>query len=283
MLRSAQKFSRSAVRKQDSFKPELSVAQDANSENFHASPQFLIFSMSGHSKWATIKRQKSVNDQKRGQSFTKLANAITIAVKEGGGIADPQANFKLRLAIEKAREINMPKENIERAISRAMGKQSDELSQLTYEGFGPSGVAFIVEAVTDNPNRTTPQVKSMFEKYGGSMAQKGAVSYLFTTVGKIVLAKNGRSPDEIFLLAAESGAEDVLEEEDWVVVFTKPEMLGAVKESLQKKGLLLENAGLVRKPLTTVPIGDEFAEKIMDLSQKLEALDDVQNVYTNAG
>src|SRR3990167_6843005 len=165
--------------------------------------------MSGHSKWSTIKRQKGAADIKRGATFTKIANAITIAVKQGGGIGDADQNPKLRLAIEAARSANMPKENIERAIQRAKNKGEGELQELMYEGFAPGGVSVLVEAATDNPNRTTSEVKSLFNKSGARFAEPGAVAYMFSQVGEISVSKNGKSIDDIFTVALDAGAEDI--------------------------------------------------------------------------
>jgi len=164
--------------------------------------------MSGHSKWATIKRQKGAADIKRGQTFTKIANAITIAVAESGGVADPESNFRLRLTIEKAREANMPKENIQRAIARALGGGERGVEEVVYEGFA-KGVSVIVEAATDNPQRTTSEIKNIFESEGASFGQPGAVAYQFTNKGRIIIKKDGKSYSEIFDLAAENGVEDM--------------------------------------------------------------------------
>src|SRR3989344_2389131 len=165
--------------------------------------------MSGHSKWSTIKRQKGLNDAKRGQAFTKLGMTITIATREGGG-GDPSSNFKLRLAIDQARAVNMPKENIQRAVDRGLGKGgAAALESVVYEGYGPNKVALIVEAATDNKNRTTPQVRGTIEKGGGTFASPGAVSWAFADMGMITLPKDGKTLDEIFDIAVESGAEDV--------------------------------------------------------------------------
>src|SRR5579883_2068871 len=170
--------------------------------------------MSGHSKWATIKRQKGANDAKRGVLFTKLSNAISVAVRQGGGVADPTQNFRLRLAVDAARNANMPKENIERAISRASGKDAKAFEEVVYEGFGPGGISVIIEAATDNKNRTTPEVKSIMEKNGGTMGQMGSVAYQFQLIGRITLQKGEKSLDDIFMEAAELGAQDVEEGED---------------------------------------------------------------------
>lgn len=239
--------------------------------------------MSGHSKWAQIKRQKGAADIKRGQMFTKLANAIIIAVRQGGGITEPEANFKLRLAVDRARSFNMPKENIERAISKARGKlEGVELGEVTYEGFAPGGVAVIVEAVTDNKQRTAAEIKNMFEKRGGTLGTPGAVSYQFKQEGLITVKKNGKSLDDIFLIAADAGAEDVEDADDTVFVYTQSQELRNVKEELLKKGFTVIDAELTRKPLNTVSITDRAtAEKTLSFMEKIEELDDVQKVYSN--
>lgn len=243
--------------------------------------------MSGHSKWAQIKRQKGVADIKRGQAFTKVAKGITIAVKQGGGVSDPSQNFRLRLAIEKARAINMPKENIERAIERGMGKSGGMgLEESVYEGFGPQGVAVIVEAATDNKQRTTPEIKSVFEKNGGTLATPGAVSYQFEQKGLITVKKGtppaGRSLDDIFLISADAGAEDIEEAGDEVLIYTKPDQIALVKDILVKNNLAVKDLELIRKPKTTISITDrENADKMLALVEKLEELEDVQKVYAN--
>lgn len=240
--------------------------------------------MSGHSKWAQIKRQKGVADIKRGQAFTKLANAIIIAVRDGGGITNPEQNFKLRLAIEKARASNMPKDNIERAIDKGAGKgeNADNLQQVVYEGFFGGNVAVIVEAVTDNRQRTTSEIKNIFDKSGASMGVPGAVSYLFETKGIIVVTKNGsKSTDELFLLAADSGAEDVEEGSDEYIIYTKPDELSKVKETLSS-AIPVASAELIKKPVVFQTIkNDDMAEKLFTFLEKLESLDDVQKVYSN--
>jgi len=238
--------------------------------------------MSGHSKWAQIKRQKGVADIKRGQTFTKLANAVTIAVRQGGGIADPESNFRLRLAIEKAHQANMPKENIERAVKRAQGKEGGELEEVIYEGYGPGKVAIVVEAATDNKQRTTAEIRNIFEKGGGILGGKGSVAYLFDAVGQISLKKEGKSPDEIMLAAIDLGAQDVEETPDSVEVYTKPEGLNQVKEKLVGQSFKVVSAELEMRPKTTVVISDPgMAQKILEFVEKLEGLDDVQKVYAN--
>lgn len=238
--------------------------------------------MSGHSKWAQIKRQKGVADIKKGQVFTKLANAITIAVRDSGGIGDPEKNFKLRLIIEKSRAVNMPKENIERAIEKGQGKgKGEELAEVVYEGFGPQGVSIIVEATTDNKLRTNSEVKNVLDKNGGHLGSQGSVSYQFEKKGQITVNKNGKTLDEIFFQAADAGAEDVEEIGDQVLIYTKPEELSMVKQKLTGQ-LSVTDAEITRKPFVVVSISDKSAaQKILSLMEKLEALDDVQKVYAN--
>lgn len=239
--------------------------------------------MSGHSKWATIKRAKGAADAKRGLVFTKLSNAITIAVRAGGGIADPAQNFKLRLVVEAARAANMPKENIERAINRAAVKGEGVLEEVTYEGFAPLGVAIIVEAATDNPQRTSAEIKNIFNKSNASFGQPGSVSYLFKQVGKIIVVKEGKAFDDIFALAVESGAEDIEEGvEDRCIIYTDPSSLSKVKDTLLGIGLKVEDVGLVRKPINALPVSDPAKkQQILDFMHKLEEMDDVQKVYSN--
>lgn len=237
--------------------------------------------MSGHSKWAQIKRQKGLVDIKRGQAFTKVANAITIAVREGGGISDPNKNVRLRLAIEKARAINMPKSNIERSISRASGKQAGEIEEVVYEGFGPRGVGLIITAATDNRQRTGSDVKNVLEKGGGSLATRGAVSYQFQTKGLITVAKKERLLDEVFTICVDAGAEDIEEAGDEVLVYTKPEELARVRDAIVRS-LSVVDAQLIRQPLVTVSIASkEDAGKVLTLIEKLEVMDDVQKVFAN--
>lgn len=238
--------------------------------------------MSGHSKWATIKRQKGKNDAKRGVVFTKLSKAVTIAVQQGGGVGDPNQNFRLRLAVDAARAANMPKENIERAIERAAGKQGQALEEVVYEGFAPGGVTIIVEAATDNKNRTTGEVQNVFNKNGGNMGQPGSVSYQYTQMGQIVVEKNGQTTDEIFLDAADAGAEDIEEINDTeVYVYTHPTVLGKVRDNLQAKGYAVSEMEIIRKPNLSTELDDEAAQKVMDFIEKLEDLDDIQKVYSN--
>ncbi len=237
--------------------------------------------MSGHSKWSTIKRQKGVADAKRGATFTKISNAITIAVKQGAGVSDPDQNPRLRLAIELARTNNMPKENIERAIAKASAKGAGELTEVTYEGFAPGGVSVMVEAVTDNTNRTTPLVKSLFNKYGASFGGQGSVAYQFEQTGEITVNKNGKSIDDIFLSAAELGANDVEDGEEEAIVYTSVADLNMVKEGLKSGGFEVAEAQISRKPTNTVNVDGEMKEKILGFLSTLEDMDDVQKVYSN--
>lgn len=239
--------------------------------------------MSGHSKWAQIKRSKGVKDVKRGLTFTKLGNAISIAVRQGGGVGDPDQNFRLRLAVEAARAANMPKENIARAIDRAVGKSAAALEETVYEGFAPSGVSILVEAATDNKNRTTGEVQNVFNKNGGTMGQPGSVAYQFKQIGRIVVGMKGKSLDDILLIAADAGAEDVQAgEEDQAIVYTAPGDLNAVRVQLTKEGIKVSEMELMRMPTMPIAIEDEETlTKVAQLIDKLEELDDVHKVYTN--
>ena len=223
-----------------------------------------------------------MNDKKRGVTFTKLSNAISLAVKEGGGISDPDQNFRLRLSIDGARASNMPKENIERAIKRALGKDATHFVEVIYEGFAPGGVAIMVEAATDNTMRTTPEVKSIFNKAGASFGQPGSVAYQFKQVGRIIVLKNGKTLDEIFAVAADCGAEDIEEVGEEVFIYTKVSDLAKVSQSLSLADFSISEAGLVREPVVTVEITDKEALlKLEHFVNALEELDDVQKVYTN--
>jgi len=237
--------------------------------------------MSGHSKWSTIKRQKGANDAKRGALFTKLSKAVTIAVIAGGGVADPAQNFRLRLAVEAARAGNMPKENIERAIEKAAGKSGASLEEVLYEGFGPGGVGIIVEAATDNKNRTTSEVQNAFNKNGGNMGAMGSVSYQFKKMGQLVVEKKSLSFDDLFLEAADAGAEDVEDAETQAYVYTQPGDLAKVRDTLSSKGIVVKEMELVWKPTMTSEVDDATGEKVMNILEKLEDLDDVQKTYSN--
>ena len=238
--------------------------------------------MSGHSKWSTIKRKKGVADAKRGQVFTKLANAVTIAVREGGG-GDQSSNFKLRLAIDQAKSANMPKDNIERAIDRGLGQGAGgQIESVAYEGYGPGKIAFIAQVTTDNRNRASSQLKGVVERTGGHFASLGAVSWMFEDTGLIVVGKGAKTADEIFEIAADSGAQDIEDVDDAVEIYTKPNELDKVRVALSEAGLNIQSAELYKKPTQTVKIKDvETAGKVLAFIEKLEDLDAVQKVYSN--
>jgi len=241
-----------------------------------------IFTMSGHSKWSTIKRQKGALDVKRGKTFTKIANSITIAVKQGGGTSDPTQNPKLRLAVDMAKNANMPKANIQRAIERANTKGDGSLSEVLYEGFGPGGVSIIVEAATDNSNRTTAEVKSIFNKNNARFSQPGSSVHLFDQTGEIIINKNGKSIDDIFLIAADFGAEDVKEEGSLAFIYTNLNELEKIKANLEKSGFRVESADIIRIPKLKVEVSSDVREKLTNFIEDLEELDDVQKVFINA-
>jgi YebC/PmpR family DNA-binding regulatory protein len=233
--------------------------------------------MSGHSKWSTIKRQKGAKDAARGAIFTKLGNAIAIAARGGG---DPDMNFALRLAVDRAKAANMPLANIQRSIDRGSGKLGGEqIQEVMYEGYGPGGVAILVECATDNINRTYPEVRLAFSKHGGNIAEKGAVAFQFERKGMARIAGSG---DEILMQAIDAGAEDVQEEGEESVIYTDPKELAAVRKNLQEAGLKVEDAELTWVPRSTVAVNDkETAGKIMRLMDALDDLDDVSATHTN--
>jgi YebC/PmpR family DNA-binding regulatory protein len=238
--------------------------------------------VSGHSKWSSIKHKKGAADAKRGQLFSKLARAIIVAAREGG--PDPDANLSLQNAIEKAREASMPKDNIERAISRGSGASADgeAYEQVTYEGYGPGGVAVLVEALTDNRNRTASDVRHVFSKNDGNLGGSGAVAWQFERKGVILLDASGIDEDELTLAAAGAGAEDVAQDGSTLQVTTAPEDLSTVRAALASGGLSFDSAELTMVPKTTVQVEDEAtAKKLVRLMDALEELDDVQGVYAN--
>lgn len=239
--------------------------------------------MSGHSKWAQIKRQKGYEDVKRGAQFTKLGSAITIAVREGGGISDPESNFKLRLAIERARGANMPKENIERAIKKGGGGgEGASLFEVVYEGFVPGGVAVIIEAVTDNKQRTVAEVKNTLEKNGGTLGAQGSVAYLFVRNGELKIKKNGKILDSILQDVLIDGVDDVEEEGDSVYIYTTVVDFQNIKKNLETKGYLIEDVSIIYRPKSLILISDKnLQERIISILEKLEGLDSVQAVYSN--
>lgn len=232
--------------------------------------------MSGHSKWSTIKREKGAKDAARGALFTKLGSAIAIAARAG---TDPEMNFALRLAVDKAKTSNMPMANIQRSIDRAKDKDAAQLQEVIYEGYGPGGVAIVVEAATDNTNRTYPEVRLAFSKHGGNIAEKGAVAFQFDRKGAIRVKAKG---DELLLIAIDAGAEDVQEEDAESVVYTAPNELAKVRDALRDAGLELTEADLTYVPNTTIEITDkDTAGKIMRLMDALDDIDDVTNTHVN--
>ena len=238
--------------------------------------------MSGHSKWSSIKHKKGAADAKRGKLFSKLSRALIVAAREGG--ADPAANLALANAIEKARSYSMPKDNIERAIARGSGADSDAetFEQVVYEGYGPNGVAVIVEALTDNRNRTAADVRAAFSKHDGNLGSSGAVAWLFERRGLILVDADRADEDELTLAAAEGGAEDVEQDGSSFHVTCAPEELTAVREAIEQAGIEVESAELTMVPKTTVSLDDESAaKKTLRLIDTLEENDDVQEVYAN--
>ena len=236
--------------------------------------------MSGHSKWSTIKRKKGAEDAKRGKIFTRIAREITIAAREGGG--DPGTNPALRLAIDKARAANMPKDNIERAIKRGTGElEGGQLEEVCYEGYAPHGVALLVKCLTDNRNRTLAEVRRIFNRSGGNLAEAGAVTWMFDTKGYLTVARDDLDPDEIFMTAVDAGADDVEVSDDFVEVYTQPSDLHAVRESLVGDGLTIEDAELSQVPKTLMTLGEKETLQVMNMIEDLEELDDVQQVYSN--
>jgi YebC/PmpR family DNA-binding regulatory protein len=238
--------------------------------------------MSGHSKWHSIRRQKGAADAKRGQLFSKLVRAIIVAAREGG--PDPTANLALANAIEKARENSMPKDNIERAIARGSGTGPDAAAyeRVTYEGYGPGGVAVYVEALTDNRNRTAAEVRHTFSKNDGNLGESGSVAWLFERKGVILVPAESVDEEELMLAAADGGAEDVVEEESGYQVTSAPDDLSSVREALSAAGIVFESAELTMLPKTTIRIEDEGdAKKLVRLMEALEENDDVQDVYSN--
>lgn len=238
--------------------------------------------MSGHSKWSKVKHQKESTDATKGKIFTKIANAITIAVRQGGGITDPSSNFRLRLAIDKAKSYNIPKENINRSIEKATkGGDGEELSEVIYEAFTPQGVGLMIQAATDNKKRTVAEIKNLLERSGGVLATSGAVSHLFELVGQIVI-KSQKTYDEIFELILESNALDLSREDDIFAITTFPNDLHKVKEILEKKSIEIISADLNYRAKTTVELADQNTlEKTLQLINSLEERDDVQKVFAN--
>jgi YebC/PmpR family DNA-binding regulatory protein len=238
--------------------------------------------MSGHSKWSSIKHKKGAADAKRGQLFTKLTRALIVAAKDGG--PDPASNLALQNAIEKARGASMPKDNIERAIARGSGTGADAAAyeHISYEGYGPGGVAVYVDVLTDNRNRTAGEVRHVFARHDGNLAESGAVAWLFERKGVVLVDRDSADEDELTLAAADAGAEDVAEEGSSFEVICAPEDLQGVREALEASGISVADAEVTMLPKTTVSIEDEsVARKVLKLIDGLEENDDVQDVYSN--
>jgi len=237
--------------------------------------------MSGHSKWSTIKRQKGANDAKRGALFTKVSREIAVAARQGGG--DPEANYRLRLAIEKARAVNMPADNIKRTIDKATGGgDAEQFEEIVYEGYGPGGVAVLVEAATDNRNRTAAEVRSIFTKAGGQLAGSGAVAWQFEPRGLIAVAPDGQDADEVALAAIDAGAEDVdTDDPEAIEIFTSPSDLERIRAALEAAGVSIDSAESTMIAKQTVELDSTRARQALRLVEQLEDLDDVQRVTAN--
>ena len=236
--------------------------------------------MSGHSKWASIKHKKAVVDARRGQHFTKLARAVQVAAKEGGG--DPEGNAALALAIQKARDASMPKDNIERAIQKGTGAGADgeNFETVVYEGYGPGGVALLIEALTDNRNRTAADVRHIVGKNGGSLGEPGSVAYLFDKQGVIVVDGDLYGEDDL-IVAIDAGAEDIVLDDDVYEIITEPGELTVVRDALAGAGIEIESADVTQRPKSRVPLSEDEAAKLMKLIDALEESDDVGAVHAN--
>lgn len=236
--------------------------------------------MSGHSKWSSIKHQKGVADAQRGKLFTKLTREIILAVRQGG--SNPETNYHLRLAIQKARDNNMPSDNIERAIKRGEGTlEGASLAELVLEGYGPGGAAILVEALTDNRNRTVQDIRSLFSRSGSSLGESGSVTWLFDTKGLIIVETSNMDADELALQAIDAGAEDVNTEKGYIEIYTKPEEMEAVREALEQNNIVICSAEVTKVPKTTVKLDEPTALQVLKLLDKLEEIDETQNVSSN--
>jgi len=237
--------------------------------------------MSGHSKWSTIKRAKGVNDARRGALFTKLSREIIIAAKSGG--PDPSMNLRLRLAVQRAKASNVPNDNIERAIAKAAGTgDTEQLDEITYEGYGPGGTAILVAVLTDNRNRTVAEVRHRFSRAGGNLGETGSVGWQFEPKGVITIPAKGKDADDIALQAIDAGAEDVQVEGDVIEVQTDPASFESVRKTLESSGLEIENADFAMIPKVTIELDEKTAHQALKLIDALEDLEDVQRVYSNA-
>lgn len=238
--------------------------------------------MAGHSKWANIKHRKAREDAKRSKAFTKHIREITVAAREGGG--DPDMNPRLSLAIENAKTVNLPKDNIERAIKKGTGELDDgtgNYEEVTYEGYGPGGIAYFVEATSNNLNRTVGDIRHIFTKYGGNLGTDGSVGYMFEQKGCIKVKSVGLDEEEFMLMAIDAGADEMEKEEDYFELITPRETLFEVREKLEDQGLEIESAELIRIPATEVKADPETARKNLKLMVKFEENDDVSNIFTN--
>jgi YebC/PmpR family DNA-binding regulatory protein len=236
--------------------------------------------MSGHSKWAQIKRSKGANDAKRGQLFTKLGREIAVAAREG---ADPAANSRLRLAIQRARDANMPMDTIDRAIKRAAGAgDAANFQEVSYEGYGPNGVAILVQALTDNRNRAAAEIRSVFNRNGGSLGEAGSVRWIFDEKGLIAVEPRERDPDDVALVAIDAGAEDVQVQDDTIEVYTEIGLLEDVRRKLEQEGIEVASSEVAHIPKTSVQLDEAGAQQTLRLIERLEELDDVQEVYSNS-
>lgn len=237
--------------------------------------------MSGHSKWANIKRKKSKMDAIKGTVFSRLTKEIMSAARSGG--PNPDLNFRLRIAIQKAKENNLPQTNIERAIRRATGQEEGvHYEETVYEGYGPSGTAIYLQILTDNRNRTAGEIRHIFSRHGGSLGESGCVAWMFDPVGRLVLKPDGKSEEDLLAAAIEAGASDLSNEEDEITVLTEPDALDSVREGLETQGVEVAEAELTRIPKTTVSVAENDAETLMELLDLLEDHDDVEHVYSNA-
>ncbi|MCA9754700.1 MAG: YebC/PmpR family DNA-binding transcriptional regulator [Candidatus Eisenbacteria bacterium] len=237
--------------------------------------------MSGHSKWSTIKRKKAKIDAERGKAFTKVIKEITIAARAGGG--DPESNPRLRTAVLAAKAVNMPADNVKKAIQKGTGElEGVNYEEITYEGYAPHGVAVFLECTTDNKNRTAPEIRHLFSKYGGNMAENGAVSWVFERKGLITVAREGVDEDAIMEAALEAGAEDVkMEEDDVYEIYTEPSELHTVLDGMEGKGLDIQGAELIRIPTNTVTLDERQAESVLKIIDLFEEHDDVNKVWSN--
>lgn len=236
--------------------------------------------MSGHSKWANIKRKKEANDKVKGAVFAKLSHIITLSVMESGGVGDPDHNFKLRLAVDKARALNMPKDNIQRAIDKATGSDKNAIKEVIYEGFAPHGVALMIQATSDNQNRTVSEVKNVLEQHGGKLGGQGSVSYQFQKCVVVTFNRTGTGEEAVFKFAGEVEATDIDEDEASYTVYVPFHNFGKIKDHLA--GLAPSSTEIEFKPSTLISVGDEKAvRQILGLAEALETLDDVQRVFFN--